>query len=74
MARLSVDLPTVPMKTIESFVGVDRGITRVAVLSNNLFVESKHINAVKWHYQQLRRSLQSKGTRRAKRKLKALSG
>jgi len=74
IACLSVELPIVPVKEVETFVGVDRGIARVAVLSNNLFVASKHINAVKWQYQQLRRSLQAKGTRRAKRKLKELSG
>lgn len=36
--------------------------------------DTNHILAVKWKYQQLRKSLQEKGTRSAKRKLKKVSG
>ncbi|MFX1507412.1 MAG: RNA-guided endonuclease TnpB family protein, partial [Promethearchaeota archaeon] len=40
----------------------------------NAFYDNNHILAVKWKYQQLRKSLQLKGTRSAKRKLKVISG
>jgi len=55
-------------------LGVDTGIINHAVLSNNKFHNSSHIRMVKGQYQYLRRRLQAKGTRSAKRKLKQLSG
>jgi len=57
-----------------TFLGVDRGINNAVVASDNTFYSSKHIKNVKYKYQYLRQSLQSKGTRRCKRKLKALAG
>jgi IS605 OrfB family transposase len=57
-----------------SFLGVDRGINNAVVASDNTFWTSDHIKSVKYKYQYLRQSLQSKGTRRCKRKLKELAG
>ncbi len=57
-----------------TFLGVDRGINNAVVASDNTFYSSNHIKNVKYKYQYLRKSLQSKGTRRCKRKLKALAG
>nr|MDO8113401.1 transposase [Candidatus Sigynarchaeota archaeon] len=57
-----------------SFLGVDRGINNAVVASDNTFLNSSHIKDVKYKYQKLRQSLQSKGTRRCKRKLKSLAG
>jgi transposase len=74
IAYLAMELPDVPVQEPSTFLGVDRGIKRVAVCSNNRFYPTSHILAVKWKYQQLRRQLQAKGTRAAKRKLKELSG
>ncbi len=74
IAYLTIELPDVPVEDLSSFLGVDRGIKRVAVCSNNSFYPTNHILAVKWRYQQLRQELQSKGTRSAKRKLKRISG
>lgn len=74
IAYLTVELPDVPVQEPSTFIGVDRGIKRVAVCSNNNFYNTSHILAVKWEYQQLRKQLQSKGTRAAKRKLSDLSG
>lgn len=71
---ISIELPNIPIKDPKSFLGVDRGIKRVAVLSNNLFYDSKHIRKVKWKYQRLRNELQSKGTKSARRKLKKIAG
>jgi len=74
IAYLQVEVPAPPIKTSKTFLGVDRGIKRVAVCSNNTFYDTNHILATKWRFQQLRNTLQSKGTRSAKRKLKNLSG
>jgi IS605 OrfB family transposase len=57
-----------------TFLGVDRGINNAVVASDNTFYSSKHIKKVKYKYQYLRKSLQSKGSRRCKRKLKGLAG
>ena len=57
-----------------TFLGVDRGINNAVVASDNSFYSSNHIKNVKYKYQKLRQSLQSKGTRRCKRKLKSLAG
>ena len=74
IAYLTVELPDIPVEVPTTFLGVDRGIKRIAVCSNNKFYPTSHILAVKWKYQQLRKNLQSKGTRSAKRKLKVISG
>ena len=74
IAYLTLELPDIPVEAPTTFLGVDRGIKRIAVCSNNKFYPTSHILAVKWKYQQLRKNLQSKGTRSAKRKLKAISG
>ena len=74
IAYLGLELPDIDVrKNPRDFLGVDRGINRVVVLSNNLFYNSNHIKAVKWNYQRLRQELQSKGTRPAKRKLQNIS-
>lgn len=57
-----------------SVLGVDSGIINHAVLSNNMFFASNHIRSVKGRYQFLRRKLQAKGTRSAKRLLRKRSG
>lgn len=55
-------------------LGIDRGIVNIAVLSNNVFFNSKVVKNIRARYAYLRRRLQSKGTRSAKRKLKKLAG
>jgi putative transposase len=55
-------------------LGIDRGIKNIAVLSNNMFFNSKHLKEVKGRYQYLKRKLQHSGTRSAKRKLRNISG
>ncbi len=51
-------------------IGVDRGIKNIAVDSKNHFYNGKHVRELKKRYFRLRRSLQKKGTRSAKRKLR----
>ena len=53
-------------------IGVDVGMTRLAVTSTNLFIDGRHVKDVANRYFRLRRSLQTKGTRSATRKLKAV--
>jgi IS605 OrfB family transposase len=55
-------------------LGIDRGIVNIAVCSNNTFYNSKMIKNRRARYAYLRKELQSKGTRSAKRKLKRLAG
>lgn len=58
----------------DSVVGVDLGVTRHAVTSNNKFLGRKHWKELENRIFRLRRSLQSKGTKSAKRHLRRLSG
>lgn len=53
-------------------VGVDFGITRPAVASNNRFYGERRWKNIERRYFQRKRSLQSKGTKSAKRRLKQL--
>ena len=55
-------------------LGIDRGIVNIAVCSDNRFFNSKRIKNRRACYAYLRKELQSKGTRSAKRKLKRMSG
>jgi len=55
-------------------LGIDLGLKEFAVLSDNHFAPSTEINRMKRKYAYNRKTLQSKGTRSAKRKLKSLSG
>lgn len=62
--------PTAESKVI----GVDLGINRLAVTSHPRFFGSKRVKETNNRYFRLRRSLQAKGTKSAKRHLKKLSG
>jgi putative transposase len=55
-------------------LGIDRGVLKVAVCSDNTFFGSSRLRAVKGRYQYQRRVLQRVGTRSARRKLRAVSG
>ena len=54
-------------------LGVDLGLRRVAVDSDETIHEATEVNRVS-HYPKVRRSAQAKGTRKSKRLLKRLSG
>jgi putative transposase len=70
--QLSSEAPTV----IEhrGVLGVDLGRRRVAVDSDGTIYEATEVNKLRDHYPKVRRSLQRKGTKGAKRALKRLSG
>ena len=55
-------------------IGIDLGINRLAVTSHPQFFGGKHIKETNHRYFRLRRALQGKGTKSAKRHLKKLSG
>jgi predicted transposase len=75
IAFLNIELPDPAVNEHPiAFLGVDRGINNAVVALDNTFYSSNHVKAVKCRYQHLRQSLQSKGTRRCRRKLKALAG
>lgn len=74
IAYITIELSNTEIKKPKTFLGIDRGIKRVAVLSNNLFWNTNEILRLKYKNQYLRQVLQAKGTRSAKRKLKKLSG
>ena len=57
-----------------TFVGLDRGISNLAVTSNNKFYSGKLTKHISQKYRNLRRRLQKANTKSAKRHLKRLSG
>lgn len=68
------DVPSVVNVDSARVLGIDRGILNIVTCSDNSFVNSRHLRAVKGRYQYLKAKLQSIGTASAKRKLKKLSG
>jgi IS605 OrfB family transposase len=68
--KRSVPDPLIPTGTL----GVDLGRRRVAVDSDAQPYEATEVNRLRAHYPKVRRSLQAKGTKEAKRLLKRLSG
>lgn len=75
--NIQCKLPDVPSTIkVESakVLGIDRGIMNIVTCSDNSFVNSRHLRAVKGRYQYLKARLQSLGTASAKRRLRKLSG
>ena len=56
-----------------TFVGLDRGISNIAVTSDNKFYTGKHVKCVSNKYKTLRQKLQKVNTKSAKRHLRKLS-
>ena len=71
--HLVVTLPEIEVELTGEVVGCDFGITRPAVCSNNQFFGKRRWKEVEKRYFRLKRKLQSKGSRSAKRHLKALA-
>jgi putative transposase len=69
---VSVPEPAIPKNS--EVIGVDLGLNRPAVTSNRHFLGSRHWKEVDRRRFRLKRKLQSKGTKSAKRHLKKLSG
>lgn len=72
--HVSVEHPDVAPVQDTHVLGIDRGVVNVAVCSDNTFFNSKCAKNARSKYAHLRKELQSKGTRSAKRKLRKMSG
>lgn len=72
--HLVVSCAVPPLPPTGTAIGVDLGINRLAVTSHPRFFGGKRIKKTNNRYFRLRRSLQAKGTKSAKRHLKKLSG
>lgn len=59
---------------VEEFIGVDFGQTDIAVLSDGRNFNSDQLKKVRKHYSKVKASVQSKGTKGAKKLLKRISG
>lgn len=69
-----VKLPDVPFNSNGIAIGVDLGVTRPAVTSDNRFHGNRHMKEVVKRIFRLRRDLQAKGTKSANRHLRRLAG
>lgn len=71
--HIVLTIPTPEFVDNAQAVGVDLGLNRPAVTSNRKFLGERHWREISNRYFRLRRKLQSKGTRSAKKHLKRLS-
>ena len=58
----------------DGFLGVDLGVVNIAVDSDGVMHSGSTVKTIRFRHRRLRKKLQSKGTRGAKRRLKKLSG
>ncbi|MEV4753427.1 transposase, partial [Streptosporangium sp. NPDC049248] len=65
------DVPDVDVTEPDAFLGVDLGIANIATTSDGERHSGRHLNAVRHRNRELRRRLQTKQTKSAKRLLKA---
>lgn len=70
----TVEFPEEKVKDMDEFLGVDMGVVDIVSLSNGETVSSKWINEYRVKREKIRGSIQSKGTKGAKKLLKRLSG
>jgi putative transposase len=59
---------------VDGALGVDLGVTNIAVDSGGEFHSASHVKSVRHRHKRLRAKLKKKGTKSAKRRLKKLSG
>lgn len=71
LATCEIEEPT--EAEVDTFLGVDRGIVNIAVDSDGTRYSGSHINHVRYRHRSLRRKLQKKGTKSAKRLLRKLA-
>jgi IS605 OrfB family transposase len=72
--NIVLDIPDVVSQPSGKVIGVDLGINRPAVTSDNQFLGNRSWKENENRYFRLKRSLHSKGTKSAKRHLKKISG
>lgn len=71
---LCVEVQKPEKKKVKNTLGIDLGINNIYSTSEGEVVKSKELNRNRRKHAYLRKQLQSKGTRSAKRKLRKLSG
>lgn len=71
-ATCEVETPST--SDVDGYLGVDLGVTNIAVDSTGEVHQGKSIKAIRYRHRQLRRKLQAKGTKSTRRRLKKLSG
>jgi len=69
----TLELPDPPVKPPKKFLGVDLGIVNIATDSEGDQFSGEQVDRLREKYAQLRKTLQSTGTKSAKRKLKNIS-
>ncbi|MBO0792764.1 MAG: transposase [Ktedonobacteraceae bacterium] len=74
MLHIVVDLPTSSVSSTDEVVGVDLGLNRPAVTSNRHFLGERRWKEQDRRTFRLKRKLQAKGTKSARRHLRKLSG
>jgi IS605 OrfB family transposase len=70
----SIEVPEEEIEDIEEFIGVDMGITDIAVTSDGIKHTADWLNTYREHRQFIRSSIQRKGTRNSRKLLKRISG
>ncbi|WLR44402.1 transposase (plasmid) [Bacillus carboniphilus] len=70
---LVFETPDTLLKETEKVLGIDLGIANIAVDSDQQIFSGKKINRLRKRYARIRKKLQAKGTKSAKRKLKQRS-
>ncbi len=68
------DVEEQPVVIQDDFLGIDLGVTNIAVDSDGEIHSAKTVNNVRFRHRKLRKKLQSKGTKASRRRLKKLSG
>lgn len=68
------DVEEQPLTIQDDFLGVDLGVTNIAVDSDGEIHSARTVNNVRFRHRKLRKKLQAKGTKASRRRLKKLSG
>ena len=68
------EVPEPPPEDVEGYLGVDMGVVELATDSQGASYSGEAVKRVRRKHRRLRKSLQKRGTKPAKRKLKKLSG
>lgn len=68
------DVEEQPLTSQDDFLGIDLGVTNIAVDSDGEIHSAKTVNNVRFRHRRLRKKLQAKGTKASRRRLKKLSG
>jgi putative transposase len=68
--HLVVTIPALEVQPIDQVIGVDLGLSRPAVTTNNRFLGKRAWKAIEGRLFKLKRALQKKGTKNAKRHLR----